>query len=291
MKKLVKLVAAVLLLLLVAVVGIFVYIDSIAKAAIERGATYALGVETRLGSADVGILSGEFAMRGLEVDNPDGFDSDHFLRIERGDVEVNLASLWQDTVELPLLALRGVDMKLERTPAGANYQVILDNLKRFESNQSKAPAPSDESVRTFVIREVLISDVNVEVDLLPIGGQLNRVEVAIDEIRLTNLGSEGMSMSQLTNVIIQAILAAVVQNATDLPTDLINDLGGGLAGLTGLGDLGLDATFKVGDEVTALAGDVLGEVTKTVGGAGEHVGKEIGKALEGLGGLLGGDKQ
>ena len=288
MKKLVKLVAAVLLLLLVAVVGIFVYIDSIAKAAIERGATYALGVETTLGSADVGILSGEFAMRGLEVDNPDGFDSDHFLRIERGDVEVNLASLWQDTVELPLLALRGVDMKLERTPAGANYQVILDNLKRFESNQSKAPAPSDESGRTFVIREVLISDVNVEVDLLPIGGQLNRVEVAIDEIRLTNLGSEGVSMSQLTDVIIQAILAAVVQNATDLPTDLINDLGGGLAGLTGLG---FDATFKVGGEVTALAGDVLGEVTKTVGGAGEDVGKEIGKALEGLGGLLGGDKQ
>jgi len=288
MKKFVKLVAAVLLLLLVAVVGIFVYIDSIAKAAIERGATYALGVETTLGSADVGILSGEFAMRGLEVDNPDGFDGDHFLRIERGDVEVNLASLWQDTVELPLLALRGVDMKLERTPAGANYQVILDNLKRFESNQSKAPAPSDESGRTFVIREVLISDVNVEVDLLPIGGQLNRVEVAIDEIRLTNLGSEGVSMSQLTDVIIQAILAAVVQNATDLPTDLINDLGGGLAGLTGLG---FDATFKVGGEVTALAGDVLGEVTKTVGGAGEHVGKEIGKALEGLGGLLGGDKQ
>jgi len=95
-------------------------------------------------------------------------------------------------------------------------------------------------------------------------------------------------MSQLTNVIIQAILAAVVQNAADLPIDLITDLGGGLAGLTGLG---LDATFKVGGEVTALAGDVLGEVTKTVGGAGEDVGKEIGKALEGLGGLLGGEKQ
>ena len=123
---------------------------------------------------------------------------------------------------------------------------------------------------------------------MPIGGQLNRVKVAIDEIRLINVGSGGVSMSQLTNVIIQAILAAVVQNAADLPIDLITDLGGGLAGLTGLG---LDATFKVGGEVTALVGDVLGEVTKAVGGAGEDVGKEIGKALEGLGGLLGGDKQ
>lgn len=288
MKKLAKLVAVLLVLLGVAVLGIFVYIDSIAKAAIERGSTYALGVETTLRWADVGILSGEFAMGGLKIDNPDGFDGDHFLQLERADVEVSLASLRQDTVELPLLVLSGVDMKLQRTLAGANYQVILDNLKRFESNQSKDPGLSDESGRTFVIREVLISDVNVEVDLLPIGGQLNRVKVAIDEIRLINVGSEGVSMSQLTNVIIQAILAAVVQNAADLPIDLITDLGGGLAGLTGLG---LDATFKVGGEVTALVGDVLGEVTKAVGGAGEDVGKEIGKALEGLGGLLGGDKQ
>lgn len=288
MKKLAKLVAVLLVLLGVAVLGIFVYIDSIAKAAIERGSTYALGVETTLRWADVGILSGEFAMGGLKIDNPDGFDGDHFLQLERADVKVSLASLRQDTVELPLLVLSGVDMKLQRTLAGANYQVILDNLKRFESNQSKDPGLSDESGRTFVIREVLISDVNVEVDLLPIGGQLNRVKVAIDEIRLINVGSEGVSMSQLTNVIIQAILAAVVQNAADLPIDLITDLGGGLAGLTGLG---LDATFKVGGEVTALVGDVLGEVTKAVGGAGEDVGKEIGKALEGLGGLLGGDKQ
>ena len=288
MKKLAKLVAVLLVLLGVAVLGIFVYIDSIAKAAIERGSTYALGVETTLRWADVGILSGEFAMGGLKIDNPDGFDGDHFLQLERADVKVSLASLRQDTVELPLLVLSGVDMKLQRTLAGANYQVILDNLKRFESNQSKDPGLSDESGRTFVIREVLISDVNVEVDLLPIGGQLNRVKVAIDEIRLINVGSGGVSMSQLTNVIIQAILAAVVQNAADLPIDLITDLGGGLAGLTGLG---LDATFKVGGEVTALVGDVLGEVTKAVGGAGEDVGKEIGKALEGLGGLLGGDKQ
>ncbi len=288
MKQLAKLVAVLLALLGVAVLGIFIYIDAIAKAAIERGSTYALGVETTLRWADVGILSGAFAMGGLKVDNPDGFDGDHFLQLERADVEVGLASLRQDTVELPLLVLSGVDMKLQRTLAGANYRVILDNLKRFESKEAKDGGPTDESGRTFVIREVLISDVNVEVDLLPIGGQLNRVEVAIDEIRLTNLGSEGVSMSQLTDVIIQAILAAVVQNATDLPTDLINDLGGGLAGLTGLG---FDATFKVGGEVTALAGDVLGEVTKTVGGAGEYVGEEIGKAMEGLGGLLGGDKQ
>ncbi len=291
MKKLAKLVAVLLVLLGVAVLGIFIYIDAIAKAAIERGSTYALGVETTLRWADVGILSGAFAMGGLKVDNPDGFDGDHFLRLERADVEVSLASLRPDTVELPLLVLSGVDMKLQRTLAGANYRVILDNLKRFESKEAKDGSPTDEPGRRFVIREVLISNVNVEVDLLPTGGQLNRVEVAIDEIRLTNVGSEGMSMSQLTNVIIQAILAAVVQNAADLPMDLINDLGGGLAKLSGLGDLGLDATFKVGDEVTALAGDVLGEVTKTVGGAGEDVGKEIGKALEGLGGLLGGDKK
>ena len=75
MKKLIKLVAVLLILLVLATVAVALYIDTIAKTAIERGATYALGVETTLGSADVGLLSGTFSMGDLTVANPAGFES------------------------------------------------------------------------------------------------------------------------------------------------------------------------------------------------------------------------
>ncbi|MDX1682749.1 MAG: hypothetical protein R3336_06495, partial [Phycisphaeraceae bacterium] len=63
----------ILLALVLLVVGIFIYIDSIAATAVERGGTYALGVDTRLADADVGIFAGEVTLDGLTVDNPEGF--------------------------------------------------------------------------------------------------------------------------------------------------------------------------------------------------------------------------
>ena len=52
--------------LVAVLVGIVVVsIDTIAKQGVERGATYALQVPTTLDKADVGIMSGTFAMSGL----------------------------------------------------------------------------------------------------------------------------------------------------------------------------------------------------------------------------------
>lgn len=57
------------LLLLGAVIA-FLFIDSIAKQAIERGGFYALGVETELDSTDIGLFSGQFRLDVLHVANP-----------------------------------------------------------------------------------------------------------------------------------------------------------------------------------------------------------------------------
>lgn len=133
MKMLVKLAVGVVVLLLVAVVAVFLFVDAIAKGAIERGATYALGVQTTLGSADVGITSGEFGMKGLRVANPEGFASDHFMTLGSGVVAVSLGTLRQDVVELPLLALSGIDLRLEKKGALSNYKVIVDHLKSLQT--------------------------------------------------------------------------------------------------------------------------------------------------------------
>ena len=76
MKLLIKIVVGIIFLVVVAVIAVFFFLDSIARGAIESGATYALGVPTTLAKADVRLLRGEFSMSGLDVANPEGFDSD-----------------------------------------------------------------------------------------------------------------------------------------------------------------------------------------------------------------------
>jgi len=45
--------------------GIYVYIDAIAGATIEAGATYALGVDTKVGFVRLGPLTGSLRIGGL----------------------------------------------------------------------------------------------------------------------------------------------------------------------------------------------------------------------------------
>ncbi|MHC4768958.1 MAG: hypothetical protein ACYTEI_09635 [Planctomycetota bacterium] len=281
MKLVLKLVLVFVVLLVVVVVAIAFYLDAIARGAIETGATYALGVRTTLDEADIGVLSGEFTMKGLDVANPEGFQSDHFLQLGEGYVDVSLGSLRQETVELPTLTLTTVNMTLEKKGGESNYKVILDNLKRFESGEGQDKKMAGKK---FNIQEAVISDINVEIDLFGVGGEVNRARVPIDEIRLTNVGAGGGDTAEITDVIIKAIMAAIMAKAADLPAELVNDLGGQLKGLESLADMGIDQSFDFGKQMGDAAGKAVDDATKGLG-------EEADKAVKGLGGLLGGDKK
>ncbi len=312
MKKLVKIAVVLVLLLVVAVVGSLLYIDRIARIGIERGGTFALGVPTTLDRADVGVFSGEFAMSGLRVANPAGFEGSHFLTLAEGGVAVDLGTLRQETVELPRLHLSGIDVVLDRRGGTSNYETILANLKRLESGARSAedPAPDSEEETRFTVHEVRIRDLVVHVNLLASGGELTQTRLAIDEVALNDVGSDttgGMLLSELWGVIVKAVFEAIVEKGDDIiPREILGTLQSGLAGLRPLSDLGIDvvvgAARAVGDvtdgvgkglegvaDVAGGAADAVGGIGAEAGNALEGVAGEAEKALKGLGGLLGGE--
>ncbi len=244
-------------------------------------------------------------MGDLTVANPAGFESPHFTHLQEGRVEVALGSLRKETVELPTLILSDLDIHLDKSEGKANYDVVLDNLKRFESGED---AEKEADGKKFVINEVLIQRIVVHVQLHPIGGDLTKLDVSIDEIRLRNVGSDSdhsVLMSELTGVIIKAVLAAIVQEGGGLiPADVLGDLGQGLAGLESLTEMGVDVAATFGGEVLAIVGDFshlakplerlgpeLGGAAKGLGEITEGIGDAIKNVGEGLGGLLGGNKK
>ncbi|MHC4947921.1 MAG: hypothetical protein ACYTG1_06630 [Planctomycetota bacterium] len=299
MKFLLRLVGLLVVLVVIAAVAAMFLVDRLARGAVETGATYALGVPTKLGSADVKVLAGEFEMGALNVSNPDGFDSPHFLRLDNGGVAVSLGSLREDVVELPHLTLAGLDMHLQRGGSGANYQVILGNLKRFESGDPAGDA-GDKDGKRFVIRKVEIRDVNVHVDLAPVGGDLTKIDVPIEVIELTDVGSGtggGVLLTELSGVLVKALLAAIVDKGGGLiPADVLGELTSGLGDLSSLSDMGIGMVSELGgslDEIAGQATDALGDVTGTVDDAKgkiDDLGNRAGDAINNLGGLLGGDK-
>jgi len=294
----------VVFLLAIAVGTVFAYIDGIARQAVERGGTYALGVPTQLASADVRVFGGSFEMQGLNVQNPTGFTTPHFLNLGKGGVAVSLASLRSDVIELPTLSLDGISVNLERTGGKTNYGVILDNIKKLESGE-KPPEPKTSSgkEKLFVIRKVEINDIRVHAALspvqIPVGGvgDLTKLDIVIPQIVLTDVGTgsqQGLPMRELATVLVKAVLAAVVEKAGDvLPADLLNDLRGQLANLSSLQDLGIgmsaDAVQQIGERLSEAAAGVTQQAEKAVEDAKDAAGravddakKEIERGIENL---------
>jgi len=85
-RKLLKLVAAVVLLVVIVAGIAWLYIDSIATTGIEEGATYALGVPTTVEDVSVSLLGGTVKIFGLTVANPEGFK----VALPRGSVAAHL---------------------------------------------------------------------------------------------------------------------------------------------------------------------------------------------------------
>ncbi len=290
-----------LLLLVVAIVVIVIFsINGVAKAAIEKGGSYALGVPTTVDSVSVGLFSGKFAMSGFEVANPDGFTTPHFLSLGDGAVQVEPASLQSDIVELPILRLETISANLEKKGGQSNYKVILDNLEKV-SGGDKPSEPTTGDEKKLVVHELIIRDVNVHVDLLglPGGGEgspgapfqkLTSVDIPIDEIKLTDVGrtgegvgGTGVTFSELTSIIVQAVLAAAVEKGGDvMPAVILGELQAGLAGLTDLAGLGLDIVAEAPAQVQKLA--------EEAGKAVEEATKEVENAVEDLKGLIPGQK-
>lgn len=288
MKKLVKLAVFLVVLVIAAVAAVFIYIDSIARRGIEVASTAALGVNTTLNKADVGILTGTFDMGGLNVSNPSGFQSPHFLALGDGGVKVSLGSLNQPTVELPYLNLSGIDVNLERRENKSNYQVILDHVKSLETGGGSTKTSGGGVEKKFVIREVKVTDINVHVDLLPIGGQLTKVNVPISEIVLRDVGSGtdgGMVLRELVPTLLKAILAAAVQKGGEIiPADVLGELQGSLAQLKSLESLGVSLSGDLQKQINDIAGQA-GDIGKGVQDAADKAKKaaeDVGKGLKDL---------
>ena len=149
-------------LLLIALLAIVYFsIDRIGGALIERGASYALGVDTRVGFVRIGLLPGSIRVGSLTVENPPGFESPHFVKMGRARLDVSLGTLREDTVNVPLFSLDGVDLVLEREAGRTNYGAILDNMQRFESSDPTPPADAGEAAaeKKFVVHDLVIRDV------------------------------------------------------------------------------------------------------------------------------------
>jgi uncharacterized protein involved in outer membrane biogenesis len=277
MKKALKIIGIIVGVLVVLLLVAWLMIDRIAKAGIEKGGTYALGVNTTCDSVGLSLLKGELGVSGLTVANPEGFETPHFIKTGRVEVGVDTGTLLSNTIVVNRFELKGLDLNFEHGKGTTNVSAILDNLKSPEAGK-KAETPKEEGGRKVKINKVLLHDIVAHVQMLPLGGKASTLDIKIDELVLENVDSDGsgISVADLIRRLVPAVLAAIFERGKGVITD---------ADFGKLGDQIGEATQSLGAgaaHLTKQATENMGKAAKDAEESLKKGGDAIKKGVEGL---------
>ena len=279
-KLLVRLVLAVVVLVVVAGVVGYLWLDTIAKEAVQRGGTYAMGVDTTVDKVSLRPFAGQLQMQGLNVANPKGFSGVHLMQTGTFELELVPSSLMDKTIVLKKFELDGLDMYIDQQMPRSNISVIMDNLKKLGDEKPKDQKPSEG--KNYRVDLITIRNVVAHVKVL-VGPELT---IKIPEIQLKNVTGDnaaGVALPVLVARILPAIVAAVLESGKGvLPPELAMALRGDVSALTA----------QLGGQAQQMVKGVQGEIGKTVGsvlGKDANQPKTPGGGL--LDGILGGKKK
>lgn len=259
-----KIIKLLFLVVVIALVGLclvgYLFGEYMTKVGIETAATKALSVGVDIDDLDFSILKGKIAISGLVVGNPPGYAHKELLKLRSARVTAKIGSLFTDTVVIEEIRLEGITLVIEQKGLSNNLQDIIKSIHGSDQQPSK---PSGKKLR---IDELQISDINVQVKLLPIPGKLDTINLPLPPIRMSGLGTDNkLDTAALAKKIMVAITESIArEGAGRLPADMINTM-----------KSTLDQTLKLGK--TAVE-----EGVKLI-----DTGKDIGSGVvEGLKGLL-----
>ena len=199
-------------------------LDSFVRSGVQIGGTRALGVETRLKSADVSLLGRSITLRGLDVANPKGFTGSSFVKADLISVSAEIGVLRKKEIHLYLVTLDGPEITYEIAKPKSNVAVLMDNLK----GQGEAPKPAPEKGEQVKLKIDRLTLSNAKVHVIVYGRSL---DVSLGTVVMNNLDDghgNPIPADQLLSAVLRNLAGSITDQVKGLPDALTKDILPGL---------------------------------------------------------------
>ena len=266
-----KIILGILVVLIILVVAVLIFIDPLAKNALEKGAPLVLGTNVSVERIHIEPLNARVEITNLIVDNPgESYSSEYAIKL--GDIiaDVDINTVLNHKIRIEEMFLKDVDIVYETNVINSNLQEILDNVKKLDTaekkeHQEEEAKGEEDKEKTLQVDIIELSSVGVTVQAKGAAAGLP-IKVTIDP--MTNLGTdeEGITPVGLTLRILGAIVTTAIKTA------------GGSVG---------DAAAAIGDATSAA---VAGATSAAVDASKNAVNDATNAAADAIKGLFGGKK-
>lgn len=216
------LVAAIVVIIVAVIVLVNLYGDKALKVGIETAGEKALKVDVRVQDLSLAILAGKLNIDGLVIDNPEGYQHPTFLEAGHSFMALNTKSLLSDTVEFSQIKLDGINVVLEQKGLTNNVKELLGNLPKSDT----PPTETEKAKKNVVVKELDLTNVNVNVSLLPGLGRATTLSFTLAPIHMTDIGADKkVDAAILVKEIITAIALGIAEQGKGLiPTDVLDGI-------------------------------------------------------------------
>ncbi|MBW2520085.1 MAG: hypothetical protein JRD88_07010 [Deltaproteobacteria bacterium] len=207
------------LLVFLITVGLGVYylisnLDSIVKAAIEHYGSEATQTAVLVDQVQIKLADGSGFIRGLTVDNPQGFDTPQAFSLGEIATQIALKSFSEDTIIIEHVIVQSPEVYFELNATGQNNLAALkQNLSKGVPSTSDTPAENNGADPRLIIRKLLFEGGIIHARLLPLD---KAYELKLPKIEMTNLGGKsGATPRQIADQALKKLTdqaMAVVRN-------------------------------------------------------------------------------
>lgn len=250
MKKwILRIIGVVVLLVIIALVFVFINLNSVVKKGVETVGPKLTKVDVRLDSAKLSPFNGNGELSGLFVGNPEGYKTPSAIKVGNVKVALKLSSALSDTIQIDEVNIQAPEITFEGGLGGNNLSQILKNLEGAPEDVQPTPEskPASEGGKKFFVKDVVVNGGKIHLSVTGMSGKA--VTVPLPPIHLTNIGSEnnGVTAAQLCKQVLKPIIASAAKAGTEALTNLggeVKDLGKGAAEKAGETVKGLKGLFK-----------------------------------------------
>lgn len=221
MKKILLVLAGILVLVGIAVFVLVGNLDKFVKNAIEGVGSELMGVPVTVSSVGFKLKNGEGEITGLVIGNPTGFTSPKAFQMDVIRLGIDLGSIGKQPVVINELTIDKPIVNLEvRDDGSINLQTITGNMEKNGSNADKKAAeeqpviegtPKGEPIK-IAFKKLNITGVTVNVIKDGLAAQYETV--VIPDIVLNNVGgTEGITPAEIGKVVFGEITTSALKNA------------------------------------------------------------------------------
>jgi len=283
MKKWLKtLVIVAVVVIVVAIVVVALTINQAVRKGIEVGGTMALGVPTKVDAVSIGFLSSSVAIKGFQIGNPQGFQTDRLMALGLGKVACSIPSLLSDQIVVKEIIVDAPELTVELKPGlppKSNIGDLMNKLKSDKAKPAPAPTPAPKPTeakkpgKSFKVDLIRVTKTTARFHL--IGGKTASVVLPDIEMKeVKNSDGTPLMLADILQQVLESMGTSALKNAKGvIPDDA-------LAGL---------------DEAMGSAKKIVTEGKKAVDEAAGKLKDEAGKVREQAGkmveGLFGGKKK